>query len=117
MANSWAAFKQFPNRQFGEYVEAPIGPGVYEVRHVLTGELVAFGHAANVAQALASLSPDPSLMSWLTGLIRGDIRYAINELEYRTCAAKTLNEAKTITTCLAGRREAYMKRRAVVRLA
>jgi len=117
MANSWVAFKRFPDRHFGEYVEAPIGPGVYEVRHVLTGELVAFDHAANVARALASLSPRPSLMSWLTDFIRNDIRYATNELEYRTCAATTLDEAKMITNHLTERREVYMKRRMAVGLA
>ena len=44
-----------PTRMIGELVEAPIGPGVYEVRHADTGELIAFGHAGSVADAIGEL--------------------------------------------------------------
>jgi hypothetical protein len=117
MATSWVEWKRFPNPQLGENVEAPIGPGVYEVRSSLTGELVAFGHASNVAQALAELLPGPSLSFWPMRLLRSGAAYPVGELEYRTCAARSVEEAKTIASRLSGRREAYMKRRAAVSLA
>ena len=55
MVQTWSSWKRFPDAQSGEHVEAPIGPGVYEVRHTMTGRVVAFGHAGNVANALADL--------------------------------------------------------------
>ena len=55
MVQTWSNWKRFPDAQSGEHVEAPIGPGVYEVRHTMTGRVVAFGHSANVANALADL--------------------------------------------------------------
>ena len=51
----WSSWKRFPDAQSGGTVEAPIGPGVYEVRHTMTGRVVAFGHAKNVASALTEL--------------------------------------------------------------
>ncbi len=50
-------------------LEAPIGPGVYEVRHTMTGALIAFGHAGNVANAIAELKVDAD-----PGLLRPDVR-------------------------------------------
>ena len=42
-------------RRSATIVEAPIGPGVYEVRHTMTGRVIAFGHAGNVANAITDL--------------------------------------------------------------
>jgi len=55
VVQTWSSWKRFPDAQFGGHVEAPIGPGVYEVRHTLTGRVMAFGHAGNVANAIADL--------------------------------------------------------------
>ncbi len=117
MTKSWGMWRAFPNPQLGENIEAPIGPGVYEVRHVLTGELVSFGHTTNVARALLALLPQPTLLSWLTRLMRPAVPYPIVDLEYRTCPARSADEARTIAVRLTGRREVYMKRRAAVSLA
>src|SRR5256885_191014 len=43
MVSCWAAWKPFPISENGGHVDAPIGPGVYEVRHMGTGALGAFG--------------------------------------------------------------------------
>ena len=58
MVQTWSSWKRFPDVESGDSVEAPIGPGVYEVRHSLTGQVVAFAPAANVAQALSELKPE-----------------------------------------------------------
>ena len=55
---TWSSWKRFPDVQVGGHVEAPIGPGVYEVRHTTTGRVVAFGHAGNVANAISELKFD-----------------------------------------------------------
>ena len=55
MVQTWSSWKRFPDVESGDNVEAPIGPGVYEVRHMSTGQVIAFGPAGNVAQALSEL--------------------------------------------------------------
>src|SRR5262245_20747850 len=67
MVQTWSNWKQFPDAQSGEHVEPPIGPGVYEDRHTMTGSVVAFGHSANVANSLADLklTDGISAFSWL----------------------------------------------------
>lgn len=117
MTRSWGMWRAFPNPELGESIAAPIGPGLYEVRHTLTGELVSFGHTNNVARELLALVPDSSLMSWIRFFARPPIQFLITELEYRTCPARSLDEARSIADRLTGRREAYMKRRAAASLA
>jgi hypothetical protein len=113
MVSSWANWKPFPNPDHGGHIDAPIGPGVFEVRHTGTGEQIAFAHSANVAQSLAILLPRP--VSGLRLLFaRKSARCRSDELEYRTWAASSLEEARTIAERLRGRREAYMRRRAAV---
>lgn len=110
MVSSWVNWKPFPNPDRGGHIEAPIGPGVFEVRHTGTGEQIAFAHSGNVAQSLALLLPKP--VSGLRVLFaRKRPSYRSEELEYRTCAATTLDEARTMAQRLHGRREAYMRRR------
>ena len=69
MVQTWSNWKRFPDAYSGEHVEAPIGPGVYEVRHTMTGRVVAFGHSANVANSLADLKLNDGA-SVFTGLFR-----------------------------------------------
>lgn len=109
MMTCWAAWKPVPNGQIGGHIEAPIGPGVYEIRHVQTGEAFAFGASDNVAHELARILPKPNGSQWVPfgrkrGL-RGD------ELEYRTCAATTAAEAKIMAERLRGRRRVFWRRR------
>ncbi len=33
MMQTWSGWKRFPDVKSGDHIEAPIGPGVYEVRH------------------------------------------------------------------------------------
>ena len=56
MMQAWGGWKRFPDVKGGDAIEAPAGPGVYEVRHTLSGRLMAFGHARNVANAISELS-------------------------------------------------------------
>lgn len=107
---AWTSWRRFPDAQRGGLVEAPIGPGVYEVRHAETGEVVAFGHAANVANAIGELK-----VSTNTGIV-GKLLHRmaappVGELEYRTCAAKSRAEARVAAARLSGLRRHYWKRR------
>ena len=105
MVQTWSGWKRFPDVESGDNIEAPMGPGVYEVRHSLTGRLIAFGPAANVAQALYSLKVDGS-GSPLTRLFRKKpLVSRVADLEYRTCATASRAEAKTAAHRLMGLRQ------------
>ena len=111
MVQTWSSWKRFPDAQIGEHVEAPIGPGVYEVRHTMTGRVVAFGHSGNVANALADLKLNGSTNS-LTRLFRKQpVVSRVSDLEYRTCAATSRAEAKTAAQRLMGLRRTAWRRR------
>lgn len=111
MIGNWTNWKKFPNAARGEHVEAPIGPGIYEVRNVSTGGLAAFDASANVAYALSALLRKPSSSPW-TKLFVGRGGWEGHDLEYRTCAAASLDEAKTMAQRLLGRRQVYWRRSA-----
>ncbi len=61
MVQTWSGWKRFPDATNGGSVEAPIGPGVYEVRHTMTGRVIAFGASGNVAQALSGAESERGL--------------------------------------------------------
>ena len=55
MISTWSEWKRYPRPGRGENIEAPITPGLYEVRYAGTGALHSFEAVDNVAQALARL--------------------------------------------------------------
>jgi hypothetical protein len=114
MINPWTNWKLLPDPKLGEAIDAPVGPGLYEVRRMSTGELAAFGPAANVAQAMAALRLHPRPPSWLLLARRHEPG---DDFEYRTRATATKAEAKTVANSLRGRRNVYWRRRAGWRLA
>ncbi len=109
MLRSWADWKPFPDSTIGEYLDAPIGPGVYEVRHTETGEIIAFGNSAEVAQALTDVIRGPA--GWGKVFGRKNASHRASDLEYRTCAARSAREAKSVAERLRGRRAAFWQRR------
>ncbi len=101
----WTNWKPFPSAQRSWRVETTIGPGVYEVRRSTNGELVVFGHAASIAQALARVAWRSRLSGWLS------LRPVnLAELEYRVCTTGSLDQAKTRAEHLRGRRHAMLRR-------
>ena len=101
MISTWSEWKRYPRAGRGENIEAPISPGIYEVRYAGTGALYSFGAVENVAQALAQLAVGSK--SWF-----GRRAAAIPDLEYRTCATTTKADAKAAAERMIGRRETYM---------
>jgi len=114
MIGNWTNWKKFPDAERGEHVEAPIGPGIYEVRRVSSGDLAAFDAAANVAYALSALARKSVSGSWTRLFRSGSAAPSDNDLEYRTCAAATVGEAKMMVQCMLGRRQVYLRRYASV---
>jgi hypothetical protein len=102
MISTWSEWKRYPRPNRGENLEAPISPGIYEVRVAGTGALHSFGAVDNVAQALAQLPLGSK--SWFGRRATGDVP----ELEYRTCATSSRADAKAAAERMIGRRETYM---------
>jgi hypothetical protein len=111
MVQTWSGWKRFPDAQFGGQLEAPIGPGVYEVRHTMTGRVVAFGHTGNVANAISELKVNGGVSAFARLFGREPLVSRVNDLEYRTCAAASRADAKTTASRLLGLRQTAWKRR------
>ncbi|MEA2919704.1 MAG: hypothetical protein QOJ15_11785 [Bradyrhizobium sp.] len=102
MISTWSEWKRYPRAGRGENIEAPITPGIYEVRFAGTGALHSFGAVDNVAQALSQLTVGSK--SWFGRREPA----ALPDLEYRTCATSTKADAKAAAERMIGRREDYM---------
>jgi hypothetical protein len=102
MISTWSQWKRYPRAARGENIEAPISPGIYEVRIAATGALHSFDAVDNIAQALARLPVGSK--SWFSRRPPT----AVPELEYRTCVTSSKAEAKAAAERMIGRRETYM---------
>ena len=102
MISTWSEWKRYPRAGRGENIEAPITPGLYEVRYAGTGALHSFEAVDNVAQALSLLSVGSK--SWFS---RRDVT-KVPDLEYRTCATSSRADAKAAAERMIGRRETYI---------
>ena len=108
---TWSSWKRFPDAQSGGVIDAPLSPGVYEVRHTMTGRVVAFGHSANVADALAELRLNGGVGTFARLFRRQAPVSRVSDLEYRVCAASTRAEARTTAQRLLGLRQTAWRRR------
>jgi hypothetical protein len=102
MISTWSDWKRYPRAGRGENIEAPISPGIYEVRYAGTGALHSFGAVDNVAQSLSQLAV--ASKSWFGRREPANLP----DLEYRTCATSTKADAKAAAERMIGRRETYM---------
>ena len=102
MISTWSEWKRYPRAGRGENIEAPITPGIYEVRFAATGALHSFGAVDNVAQALSQLTV--AAKSWFGRREPA----AMPDLEYRTCATSSKAAARAAAERMIGRRETYM---------
>src|SRR5258707_14232171 len=102
MISKWGEWKRYTRAGKGENIEAPISPGIYEVRFAGSGALHSFGAVDNVAQALSQLAV--ASKSWFGR--REPVK--LPELEYRTCATSSKADATAATERIISRRETYM---------
>ena len=110
MMQTWSGWKRFSDRR-GDAIEAPVGPGIYEVRHTMTGRVMAFGHSGDVAKTIAELAFDGDVNPLVRLFRRQPVLSRVSDLEYRTCAAASRADAKTAAQRLLGlRRNAWRRR-------
>jgi hypothetical protein len=110
MTVSWTAWRTFSDPHSGLPLDAPEGPGVFEVRHMATGEQVAFAVSSNVAGSLATLI-QPQASGLRSIFARRRIVHRRVDLEYRVCATVSMKEARAEEDRLNGLRRAYLQRR------
>jgi hypothetical protein len=110
MSIVWTSWKTSADPSSGLPIDAPSGPGVFEVRHVATGAQIAFAVSADVAASLATLI-QPQASRLLSIFTRKKIAYRPVELEYRVCMAASIKEARAEEDRLNGLRRAYLHRR------
>lgn len=113
MSDRWTAWASFPDIRRGGDIQAPAGPGVYEICNASTRERVAFGCARNVPVALRDILQPRGLRKWL--LFRRGPRYAIGEVEFRVWPTATFADAKGVVGLIRDRREAMLRRFAAIR--
>jgi hypothetical protein len=111
MVQSWTNWKRFPDAHDGDTIEAPVGPGVYEVRHSLSGRVVAFGPTGHVAGALSDLKQSGGVGLLARLFRRPPLASRAADLEYRTCATGSRAEARTAAHRLMGLRQNAWRRR------
>jgi hypothetical protein len=110
MTPTWTAWRTFPDPHSGIALAAPAGPGVFEVRHIATGQQVAFAVSADVAASLATLIQPPA--SGLRSIFaRRRITHRPIDLEYRVCPTASMKDARSEEERLNGLRRAYLQRR------
>jgi len=108
MLQTWSAWKRFPEEASGR-AAVPPGPGVYEVRHSMTGRVVAFGHAADIAQAFEELRRYGAVGPFARLFSRQPLRTA--DLEFRVCPAASRADARVNAQRLMGMRQTVWRRR------
>jgi len=113
MADRWTGWKSFPDDFYGEYIQAPLGPGLYEVCLASTRAQIAFGCSRNVADALRDVLRPRGLRRWLS--FRRRRSYDNGDLEYRTWSTSTIGEARTAISSIRERHLAVMRKYASAR--
>lgn len=100
----WTKWRPFPDPREGQFLNAPIGPGVYELRHAGTGELVLVGIGANCAFRVSSLLPKPfGAGTRNNSAKRNYVLKHLADMEYRCLACKSRTDARVVEDDLRGK--------------
>lgn len=92
---SWSEWQKFPDPRKGEYLSAPFGYGVYQLKNHKTNEFVLFGYGKNCAFRMSSLLPKPYGQGTRKNEVKREyILQNIDDILYRTIAFVSESEAK-----------------------
>jgi hypothetical protein len=93
----WSDWRPFPDPRLRGVLIAPLGPGCYDLRHKQSGQKVLFGSAGNVALRMSSLLPAPlGAGNRNNEEKRGYVLLNLPDLEYRSAACASLDDAKEL---------------------
>jgi hypothetical protein len=91
---AWSDWRPFPDPRKNGILIAPFGAGCYELRH-RDGRLVLFGTGRHVAYRMSSLLPEPFGRGTRNNAAkRAYVLEYLNDIEYRTAAHVSAQEAK-----------------------
>jgi hypothetical protein len=109
MSDRWTEWKSYPDGYHGDYIQAPIGSGVYEICRASDREQLAFGCTENIAESLSTfLKPGKVRRRFL--FIRTRTRYSTGELEYRFWPTSTFADAKVALASIREQRQIVWQR-------
>jgi len=94
---TWSRWTSFPDPRESQYLRAPIGSGVYEIRRRDTREFVLVGAGKCVAVRMGSLLPPPLGQGTRNNTEKR--RYLLKhlgEIQYRCYPCKTREQAATM---------------------
>ena len=107
----WSPWISFPTQGLNglSFPAAPVGPGVYELRHRSSGHLILFGHSQTCAERMRSLAVAP----WGVGTRnntekRQYVQQHYSDIEFRTIACASKHDAKKLKSELKLDRDAYI---------
>ncbi|WP_053183950.1 hypothetical protein [Sunxiuqinia dokdonensis] len=92
----WTEWIKFPDPREGEYLYAPWGYGIYQLRNIRTNELVLFGSGNHLAYRMSSLLPEPLGQGTRKNRLKREyVLENINDIQYRTLAFLSKHEMKS----------------------
>jgi len=95
--NDWSEWKKFPDPRELEFLTAPFGEGVYDLRNKRTGENVLYGRGKNVSSRMCSLLPQPlGTGSRNNKYKRNYVFENLTDIEYRCKATSSKKESLQI---------------------
>ena len=81
----WSEWRNFPDPRIGNYLIAPFGFGLYQLRNIKSNEYILFGIGNNCAYRISSLLPRPLGQGTRNNNFkRIYVLQNISDLQYRT---------------------------------
>ena len=95
----WSTWRPFPDPSKGDFLSAPFGPGVYELRRAGTRNLILIGMNKNCAYRMSSLIPSPNGTGTRGNKEKREyVQKRIRKIEYRCIACDSTSSAREIET-------------------
>ena len=93
----WTNWQSFPDPTKGDYLHAPFGPGVYQLRNNKANMYVYCGEGKNTAYRMSSLLPSPLGQGTRNNNeLREYVIANLKHITYRTLHCSTKAEAKSM---------------------
>lgn len=99
--SKWSKWFPMPHPEKCRWIGGPDGPGVYQVKNIVTNEYIQFGISIRCQERMQSLYPKPYGKGTRNNTTkRAYILENWGKLEYRTIATETREEAQEIEKIL-----------------
>jgi hypothetical protein len=93
----WSKWEKFPDPRKRDYINAPFGFGIYQLRNVESGEFILFGSGNMCAYRMSSLLPSPYGAGIRNNSEKREyVLSNIKNIEYRTISFESKTEMKKV---------------------